>query len=250
MQGAHWVLLLPHQEVTVSSLSLAIEGMSCHHCLNAVNKALAAHARRDDRVRPDRPGGAVVRSRPGGSGRIIAAVTDAGYRAHAGQRAVGGPPMTALAPDAAGDTCTIEVSGMTCAACSGRVQRALEKTPGVVTANVNLMTGSATVGFDAGQVSLDHLLEVVRESGYGAALPKADAEAGAETAGARPGPGSGSHGAPPEGSGGGRGRGAHDGPDALRGAWARRDGRSGDAAADAGGRRPPAPGSRRSARCR
>ena len=77
---------------------------------------------------------------------------------------------------------TIEVSGMTCAACSGRVQRALEKTPGVSEANVNLMTGAATVAFDPGAVSLDGLLEVVREAGYGAALPKADAEAGEETA--------------------------------------------------------------------
>jgi Cu+-exporting ATPase len=89
--------------------------------------------------------------------------------------------VTAVAPDPAAETRTIEVSGMTCAACSGRVQRALEKTPGVTVANVNLMTGSATVGFDPAAVSVDHLLEVVRESGYGADLPKADAVAGAET---------------------------------------------------------------------
>ena len=89
--------------------------------------------------------------------------------------------MTTLAPEPAGETCTIEVSGMTCAACSGRVQRALEKTPGVTVANVNLMTGSATVGFDEAQVSVDDLLSVIRDSGYGAELPKADATAGAET---------------------------------------------------------------------
>ena len=77
---------------------------------------------------------------------------------------------------------TIEVSGMTCAACSGRVQRALEKTPGVSGANVNLMTGAATVGFDPGAVSLEGLLEVVRGAGYGAALPKPDAAAGEESA--------------------------------------------------------------------
>jgi Cu+-exporting ATPase len=89
--------------------------------------------------------------------------------------------MTALAPESGGDTCTIEVSGMTCAACSGRVQRALEKTPGVTAANVNLMTGSATVDYDVARVSVDNLLTVIRDSGYGAELPKADAEAGAET---------------------------------------------------------------------
>ncbi len=43
---------------------------------------------------------------------------------------------------------TIPVSGMTCAACSGRVQRTLEKQPGVAAAAVNLMTRNATVEFD------------------------------------------------------------------------------------------------------
>lgn len=89
--------------------------------------------------------------------------------------------MTALAPESGSDTCTIEVSGMTCAACSGRVHRALEKTPGVTAANVNLMTGSATVGFDGARVSVERLLSVIRDSGYGAELPKPDADAGAET---------------------------------------------------------------------
>jgi Cu+-exporting ATPase len=89
--------------------------------------------------------------------------------------------MTTLAAPGGTDTCTIEVSGMTCAACSGRVQRALEKTPGVASANVNLMTGSATVGFDTGRVSVEQLLAVVRDSGYGAELPRPEAEAGAET---------------------------------------------------------------------
>ena len=42
----------------------------------------------------------------------------------------------------------IPVSGMTCAACSSRVQRALEKQPGVADANVNLMMKTATVHFD------------------------------------------------------------------------------------------------------
>jgi Cu+-exporting ATPase len=39
----------------------------------------------------------------------------------------------------------IPISGMTCAACSSRVQRALQKQPGVADANVNLMMKTATV---------------------------------------------------------------------------------------------------------
>ncbi|HET8622773.1 MAG TPA: heavy metal translocating P-type ATPase, partial [Gemmatimonadales bacterium] len=73
------------------------------------------------------------------------------------------------------ETCSIEVSGMTCAACSSRVQRSLEQTPGVQDASVNLMTGTATVAFDPAAVSTRGLLDVIRGAGYGAELPPPDA---------------------------------------------------------------------------
>ena len=69
---------------------------------------------------------------------------------------------------------TVPVSGMTCAACSARVQRALERVPGVSAANVNLMTESATVEFDAEMVAPEQLVEAIRATGYGAELPRAD----------------------------------------------------------------------------
>jgi Cu+-exporting ATPase len=74
---------------------------------------------------------------------------------------------------AASETTKIEfpVSGMHCAACQARVQRALAKAPGVNSAVVNLMTGSATVAFDPAATTPDALLETVRGTGYGAALP-------------------------------------------------------------------------------
>jgi len=59
---------------------------------------------------------------------------------------------------------TIPVQGMTCAACSARVQRTLERTLGVSTANVNLMTGSATVSYDPASTSPERLVEAVRGS--------------------------------------------------------------------------------------
>ncbi len=68
-------------------------------------------------------------------------------------------------------SCTIPVSGMTCAACSGRVQRSLEKSPGVRSAQVNLMTGIATVEFDPAGTSPERLVETIRDTGYGADLP-------------------------------------------------------------------------------
>jgi Cu+-exporting ATPase len=69
---------------------------------------------------------------------------------------------------------TIHVSGMTCAACSARVQRSLEKAPGVSRANVNLMTNSATVAYDPARTSPHELTEVIQHTGYGADLPPAD----------------------------------------------------------------------------
>jgi Cu+-exporting ATPase len=81
------------------------------------------------------------------------------------------------------DRVTIPVSGMTCAACSARIQRTLERTPGVASANVNLMTNSATVEFDAAVASPDSLVATIRDTGYGAELPRPEALPGdAETA--------------------------------------------------------------------
>jgi Cu+-exporting ATPase len=71
----------------------------------------------------------------------------------------------------------IPVSGMTCAACQGRVQRTLSKTPGVVDASVNLMMGNATVAYDPASVTPDALVETIRGTGYGAELPAPDRSA-------------------------------------------------------------------------
>jgi Cu+-exporting ATPase len=77
------------------------------------------------------------------------------------------------------DSCTIPVTGMTCAACSGRVQRTLEKSPGVAEASVNLMTGAATVAYDPVVTTPERLVDTIRSTGYGAELPVPD-ESGEE----------------------------------------------------------------------
>ena len=75
------------------------------------------------------------------------------------------------------DVINIPVSGMTCAACSSRIQRALEKQPGVADANVNLMMKTATVSFDPDAVTPDRLVETIRATGYGARLASPDQSA-------------------------------------------------------------------------
>ncbi|MEI6740957.1 MAG: heavy metal translocating P-type ATPase [Gemmatimonadaceae bacterium] len=64
----------------------------------------------------------------------------------------------------------IPVTGMTCAACSSRVQRVLKKQPGVTDAVVNLMMHDATITFDPTTVTPDALVAAIVDTGYGAAL--------------------------------------------------------------------------------
>jgi P-type Cu+ transporter len=68
-------------------------------------------------------------------------------------------------------TTRIPVTGMTCAACQARVQRTLQKQPGVQDATVNLMMGNATVTYDPTAVSPDGLVTAIRDTGYGAEIP-------------------------------------------------------------------------------
>src|SRR5512143_1963082 len=72
------------------------------------------------------------------------------------------------------ETTTLDVTGMTCAACGARVGRALKQAPGVSDANVNLVTAKATVEFDPGATSAEDLADVVRSTGYGAEVARPD----------------------------------------------------------------------------
>ena len=81
------------------------------------------------------------------------------------------------APAAEPLTVDLAVTGMTCASCAARVERKLNKLPGV-TAAVNYATGSAHVetGPEAG-VTVDDLVATVVATGYGA-IPPAPARSG------------------------------------------------------------------------
>ena len=82
--------------------------------------------------------------------------------------------MTSAAAHAHAENIRIPVTGMTCAACQARVQRALQKAPGVLDASVNLMMNTAAVTFDASVASPSGLVDVIRKTGYGAELARAD----------------------------------------------------------------------------
>jgi Cu+-exporting ATPase len=70
------------------------------------------------------------------------------------------------------ETIRIHVGGMSCAACQAHVQKALEQSPGVKKAAVNLMTAEATVAFDPAATEPDALVHAILDTGYEAELPK------------------------------------------------------------------------------
>ena len=74
------------------------------------------------------------------------------------------------------------VTGMTCAACQARVQRALRSEPGVSDATVNLVTNSAAVIYDPVAVTPQRLIDAVRATGYDAVLPSREDDVVAKSA--------------------------------------------------------------------
>ena len=80
------------------------------------------------------------------------------------------------------------VTGMSCAACSARVEKAVSKVPGVTACSVSLLTNSMGV---EGTASAQEIIAAVQDAGYGAspksggetktAAPSSDALADRET---------------------------------------------------------------------
>src|SRR5215218_6858328 len=131
-------------------ITIPITGMSCASCVRRVERALtesegvaeasvnlaseeASVAYHPETTKPD---------------ELIGAIRDAGYGADVRER-------------------TFSVTGMTCASCVGRVERALENVPGVLEASVNLANERATVEYLAGEVEPRELEKAIEGAGYG-----------------------------------------------------------------------------------
>ncbi len=77
-------------------------------------------------------------------------------------------PASTTAPIA---TLDIAIGGMTCASCSGRVERALKKVPGVQEAAVNLATETARIVYADSEQMQALLRRAVRDAGYEVRTP-------------------------------------------------------------------------------
>ena len=61
---------------------------------------------------------------------------------------------------------TLSVEGMTCAACSSRVEKVLSKLEGVNSASVNLMAKKATIDYDEAKLNVDDFIRTIEKAGF------------------------------------------------------------------------------------
>ena len=82
---------------------------------------------------------------------------------------------------------TFDVTGMTCAACSARVEKAAVNVPGIASVSVNLLKNSMEVDFDGEAATLAAVSAAVEKAGYGAyPRPEAGSAAGSVQQAPRP----------------------------------------------------------------
>lgn len=138
------------KDLSGTSATLMIEGMSCASCVARVEKAIrAVPGVTDASVNLATERAEVHFSGPPNVDAVATAIRNAGYT-----------PVI--------ETIELAISGMTCASCVNRVERVLKKQPGVLAANVNLATERANVCYLAGTVTVDALEQAVARAGFGA----------------------------------------------------------------------------------
>ena len=67
-----------------------------------------------------------------------------------------------------------DITGMTCSACSSRVEKSVSKLDGIGTVSVNLLTNSMQVEYPDGALSTNDIISCVEHAGYGASLAEGD----------------------------------------------------------------------------
>ena len=72
-----------------------------------------------------------------------------------------------------------DVTGMSCAACSARVEKTVSGLPGMRECSVNLLKNSMVVNYDADALSSAQIIQAVEKAGYGASLQSKGGKQGA-----------------------------------------------------------------------
>ena len=69
-------------------------------------------------------------------------------------------------PFGAGERVDLPITGMTCAACANRIEKQLNKQPGVEKASVNFATSKATINYNPEKTGIGNLINTVKDVGY------------------------------------------------------------------------------------
>lgn len=75
------------------------------------------------------------------------------------------------------NTDTLKINGMTCAACSSRIEKVISRQEGIHKVSVNLATEKMTVEYDRGVITLADIIHKVEKTGYGAETVESGANA-------------------------------------------------------------------------
>ncbi|MGV3654892.1 MAG: heavy metal translocating P-type ATPase [Noviherbaspirillum sp.] len=149
-------------DAKLTDITFNVDGMTCASCVGRVEKALKGVPGVESASINLATEKATVRASQDTSfADLYQAVEKAGYEVPA-------------------EEISLSISGMTCASCVGRVEKALKKVPGVTDATVNLATEKAHVKVGGG-VLAETLIAAVRKAGYEAVLAeqaRPDAEEG------------------------------------------------------------------------
>ncbi|MEG0142126.1 MAG: heavy metal translocating P-type ATPase, partial [Comamonas sp.] len=133
------------------AFELSVEGMTCASCVGRVERAL--------------------KKVPGVQGAVVNLATEkASLTIEDPAQASVILPQVVAAIEKAGyavpaQSVDLQVGGMTCASCVGRVERALKKVPGVQSATVNLATERASVQWQ-GDTDVSALIAAIEKAGY------------------------------------------------------------------------------------
>jgi len=145
-----------------ASHQIAIDGMTCASCVGRVEKAIArvpGVLKASVNLATERAD--IAFSGPPDVPAVIAAVRHAGYGVEE-------------------KTVELDIEGMTCASCVGRVEKALKAVSGVSDASVNLATERATIRVAGNAASTATLAEAIKRAGYQAKEIVADKAGDAE----------------------------------------------------------------------
>ncbi|WP_210491197.1 heavy metal translocating P-type ATPase [Microvirga antarctica] len=154
--------------LSATALSIPVEGMTCASCVGRVEKAILAVPGVDRAAVNLATERADIVTRDGDVAPILDAIRKAGYEPRE-------------------ETADLAISGMTCASCVGRVERAISTVPGVISAAVNLATERAHVRYVGGVDTVAAIRAASAKVGYpaepvGIAADRRDSEATSKAA--------------------------------------------------------------------